>query len=161
MSATYPAASGLRQPVPMATAPSLDVSMTPVEVVPSPPPSFKDKLVADQNLPAGGDGFVEQEGDIVATQTPEGPVIKISDRYRAMLHKRWENTLIVKLWGRSIGFKSLCNKLSNLWNLKAGVHVVDLEHNFYFVRFHNRQDYLHALTNGPWIVFGHYLTVEP
>ncbi|KAJ4841956.1 hypothetical protein Tsubulata_025676 [Turnera subulata] len=76
-----------------------------------------------------------------------------------MLHKRWKNTLIVKLWGRNIGFKALCNK--NLWKLKESVRVVDLEHNFYFVRFFNRQDYLHALTDGPWIVFGHCLIVEP
>ncbi|KAJ4824058.1 hypothetical protein Tsubulata_000899 [Turnera subulata] len=78
-----------------------------------------------------------------------------------MLHKRRSNTLIIKLWGRNIGFKSLCGKLPNLWKLKEGVQVVDLERNFYFVRFNNRQDYMHALTNGPWIVFGHSLTVEP
>ncbi|KAJ4837044.1 hypothetical protein Tsubulata_025984 [Turnera subulata] len=39
--------------------------------------------------------------------------------------------------------------------------VVDLENNFYFVRFQSRYDYLRALTDGPWIVLGHYLTVEP
>ncbi|KAJ4838206.1 hypothetical protein Tsubulata_024197 [Turnera subulata] len=77
-----------------------------------------------------------------------------------MLHKRWENTLIVKMWGRNIGYKTLCNRLPNLWKLKESVRVVDLENNFYFVRFQNRFDYLRALTDGPWTVLGHYLTVE-
>ncbi|KAJ4828716.1 hypothetical protein Tsubulata_033109 [Turnera subulata] len=139
-----------------------------VDMIPSeqptaaPPPSFKDKLVARASPSSSlEEEFEEQEDDIVAFHTPEGPVVKLSDRYRSMLHKRWANTLIVKLWGRNIGFRALCNKLPNLWKLKENVRVVDLERNFYFVRFSNRQDYLHALTDGPWIVFDHYLTVEP
>ncbi|KAJ4841014.1 hypothetical protein Tsubulata_034619, partial [Turnera subulata] len=103
----------------------------------------------------------EQEGDIISYLTPEGPVVKISNRYRDMLHKRWENTLIVKLWGRNIGYRTLCNRLPNLWQLKESVRVEDLENNFYFVRFQSRHDYMKALTDGPWIVLGHYLTVEP
>ncbi|KAJ4822057.1 hypothetical protein Tsubulata_011510 [Turnera subulata] len=127
------------------------------------PLSFKDKLVAGQSSQTAGadDDFMEQPDDIVSYHTPEGPVVKISDRYRDMLHKRWANTLIVKLWGRNIGFRTLCNRLPNLWKLKKGVRVVDLDHNFYFVWFTNRQDYLNPLNNGPWIVFEHFLTVEP
>ncbi|KAJ4847154.1 hypothetical protein Tsubulata_033683, partial [Turnera subulata] len=84
----------------------------------------------------------------------QGPVVKISDPYRSMLHKRWDNTLIVMLWGRNIGYRTLCNRLPNLWRLKESVRVVDLANNFYFVKFQ-------TLTDGPWIVMGHYLTVEP
>ncbi|MBA0555825.1 hypothetical protein Golob_025980, partial [Gossypium lobatum] len=29
------------------------------------------------------------------------------------------------------------------------------------VRFQNKVDYGMALTQGPWIVFGHYFTVQP
>ncbi|KAJ4834022.1 hypothetical protein Tsubulata_010731 [Turnera subulata] len=162
MSALHPAGTGQRPPANTRPDISPDVLMASADAPCSAPASFKEKLVANQasGTSAAEESFVEKEGDIVATQTPEGPVIKISDRYRAMLHKRWENTLIVKLWGRRIGFKSLCNKPPNLWKLKAGVRVVVLDNNFYFVRFYNRMDYLHALTNGPWIVFEHYLTVE-
>ncbi|KAJ4850203.1 hypothetical protein Tsubulata_020317 [Turnera subulata] len=138
------------------------VASNAVSTLPTPPPSFKSKLVAGTSTQAVPvDDFVEQADEIAAFHTPEGPVIKLSDRSRHMLHKRWQNTVIVKLWDRSIGFKSLCSKLPNLWKLKEGVIVVDLEHNFYLVRFSNRQDYMHALTDGPWNVFGHYLTVEP
>ncbi|KAJ4833000.1 hypothetical protein Tsubulata_005310 [Turnera subulata] len=65
-----------------------------------------------------------------------------------MLHKRWKNTLIVKMWGRNIGYKTLCICLPNLRYLKESVRVVDPENNFYFVRFLNRYDYLRALTDG-------------
>ncbi|KAJ4829263.1 hypothetical protein Tsubulata_050382, partial [Turnera subulata] len=147
-------------PAPSSSA-SPEINMSTVDVRPQ--GTFKDKLLLG-NQPTAQETrseFVEQEGDIVSFLTPEGPVVKISDRYRAMLHKRWENTLIVKLWGRNIGYKTLCSRLPNLWNLKESVRVVDLENNFYFVRFLNRYDYLHALTDGPWTVFDHYLTVEP
>ncbi|KAJ4822576.1 Delta(12) fatty acid desaturase [Turnera subulata] len=149
------------QPPPLPVSP--DVAMEPGDPAISAPLSFKDKLVAGQPSQTRGadDDFVEQPDDITAYHTPEGPVVKISDRYRNMLHKRWANTLIVKLWGRNIGFRTLCNRLPNLWKLKEGVRLVDLDNNFYFVRFTNHQDYLNALANGPWIVFEHYLTVEP
>ncbi|KAJ4835184.1 hypothetical protein Tsubulata_024993 [Turnera subulata] len=63
--------------------------------------------------------------------------------------------------GQEIGYRTLCSRLPSLWNLKQSVRMVDLENNFYFVRFQSRYDYLWALTDGPWIVLGHYLTVEP
>ncbi|KAJ4844105.1 hypothetical protein Tsubulata_026766 [Turnera subulata] len=115
----------------LTTTPHLSTTITPQQK------SFKDSLLRG-NQPvhhAVGSDFEELEGDIVSFLTPEGPVVKISDRYRAMLHKRWENTLIVKLWGKKIGYRTLCNRLPNLWNLKESVRVVDLENNFYFVRF--------------------------
>ncbi|KAJ4836384.1 hypothetical protein Tsubulata_013163 [Turnera subulata] len=150
-------------PSPPPTAVTPDVTIEMVDPARTAPLSFKDKLVAGQSSQTAGadDDFVEQPDDIVSYHTSEGPMVKISDRYRDMLHKRWANTLIVKLWGRNIGFRTLCNRLPNLWKLKEGVRVVDLDHNFYFVWFTNYQDYLNALTNGPWIVFEHFLTVEP
>ncbi|KAJ4833267.1 hypothetical protein Tsubulata_005110 [Turnera subulata] len=114
---------------PGATVPSLSTTKT-VPVVmyitltsaemQLPPSSFKEKLLAGgQSMASATEAdFEEQEGDIVSFLTPEGPIIKISDRYRNMLHKCWENTLIVKMWGRNIGYRTLCSRLPNLWKLK-------------------------------------------
>ncbi|KAJ4830601.1 hypothetical protein Tsubulata_040121, partial [Turnera subulata] len=181
MSSPPPAGAGLLQPalspsVPLSRlSPSSPPSSIPPSSLSSPtgttmatstqtatPTSIRDKLVAaTSNSSTMEDDFEEQPDDITAFHTPEGPVVKLSERYRSMLHKRWANTLIVKLWGRRIGFKALCNKLPNLWKLRENVRVVDLANNFYFLRFSNREDYMHALTDGPWIVFDHCLTVEP
>ncbi|KAK5840438.1 hypothetical protein PVK06_009338 [Gossypium arboreum] len=38
---------------------------------------------------------------------------------------------------------------------------MDIENGYFLVRFQNRVHYDLALTQGPWIVFGHYLTVQP
>ncbi|KAJ4839560.1 hypothetical protein Tsubulata_002265 [Turnera subulata] len=112
-------------------------------VVPEQPSvSFKEKLLANQQpIPtAETSDFVLEAGDIQTFMTPEGPAVKISDRYRAHLHKNWENTLIVKLWGRNIRYQSLCNRLPNLWKLRGAVKVIDLDYNFYLVRVHNNSD---------------------
>ncbi|KAJ4841249.1 hypothetical protein Tsubulata_025929 [Turnera subulata] len=92
-------------------------------VTPTPPanPSFRDKLLGDKKLAAVASipDFEPGENDIKAFHTPEGPVVIISDRYRESLHKKWSNTLIVKLWDRTIGYKTLCSRLPNLWGIRS------------------------------------------
>ena len=39
--------------------------------------------------------------------------------------------------------------------------VIDLENNFFLIRFRSARDAVDALTKGPWIIMGHYLTVQP
>ena len=38
---------------------------------------------------------------------------------------------------------------------------IDLENNYFLVRFRSATDVVDALTKGPWIIMGHYLTVQP
>ncbi|KAJ4848560.1 hypothetical protein Tsubulata_007862 [Turnera subulata] len=74
------------------------------------------------------------------------------------IHKQWEDTVIVKMWGRSIGYKMLCSRLQRLWRLRGGFRV---NNNYFLVKLADKEDYMHALTGGPWVVLDHYLTVEP
>ena len=39
--------------------------------------------------------------------------------------------------------------------------VIDLENNFFLIRFRSAGDAVDARTKGPWIIMGHYLTVQP
>ncbi|MBA0702185.1 hypothetical protein Goari_005544, partial [Gossypium aridum] len=38
---------------------------------------------------------------------------------------------------------------------------MDVANGYYLIHFQSRVDYDEALTQGSWIVFGHYLTVQP
>ncbi|KAH9791596.1 putative ribonuclease H protein [Citrus sinensis] len=49
----------------------------------------------------------------------------------------------------------------DLWNLTPGFNIIDLENDFYLVRFKNARDADYVLTSGPWTIMGHYLTVQP
>ncbi|KAG8480634.1 hypothetical protein CXB51_025228 [Gossypium anomalum] len=72
-----------------------------------------------------------------------------------------ETTVVVKLLGRNIGYGVLHNRISSLWKPSQPFRLMDIENGYYPVRFQSRIDYDLALTQGPWVVFGHYLTVQP
>ncbi|KAK9044641.1 hypothetical protein V6N11_058536 [Hibiscus sabdariffa] len=69
-------------------------------------------------------------------------------------------TLIVKVLGRRIGYNTLHNRIYGIWKPSHPLKLVDIENDFFFVKFSDRSYYLKVLTKGPWTIFGHYLTVE-
>ncbi|KAH1038575.1 hypothetical protein J1N35_040318 [Gossypium stocksii] len=72
-----------------------------------------------------------------------------------------ENTMILKLLGRNIGFSILQNRIYSLWKPLSTVHLMDIENGFFLAKFVNKIDYENVLLEGPWIIFGQYLTVQP
>ena len=131
-----------------------------------PPVSFRDKLLEtrmemeeefmgkEEDIDIDiGDVVIEREGFLLA--------ISFSQKVHSQLVKPWQSTVVVKLLGRSIGYKVLCNRLEALWNMSHGFSVLDLENNYFLVHFKRESDAQHEPTQGPWIVLGHYLTVQP
>ncbi|KAI9074226.1 hypothetical protein K1719_043791 [Acacia pycnantha] len=126
--------------------------------------SYRNKLL---NLNQGGqtprpqpeielsetDFLIGKEGDI--------PAISFSDAIRATLSKGMERTLIIKLLGRSITFYELRARTQALWQLKGSFQLVNMEGSYFFATFDVEEDYVKALTGGPWMIFGAYLTVQP
>ena len=69
--------------------------------------------------------------------------------------------VVVKLLGRSIGYRALCNRLGLLWNSTSDFSIIDLENNYFLVRFKSKEDVDFALSQGPWTIMEHYLIVRP
>ncbi|XVF04451.1 hypothetical protein REPUB_Repub05bG0084100 [Reevesia pubescens] len=90
----------------------------------------------------------------------DGPCIMLTKDEKERIRRPWKNTLIVKLLGRSISYTYLSNKVKQLWSLKGGFDIVDLENGFYCIRFQMRSDYNFVLTKGLWIIADHYLIVK-
>lgn len=38
---------------------------------------------------------------------------------------------------------------------------MDIENGYYLEKFESESDYNNVLSKGPWVIFGHYLTVRP
>ncbi|KAH9685608.1 DUF4283 domain-containing protein [Citrus sinensis] len=76
------------------------------------------------------------------------------------LVKPWRTAVVIKLLGRTIGYKVLCNRLESLWSGSQGFTVIDLENDFFLVKFKTEDDAQYALMQGPWSILGHYLTVQ-
>ncbi|KAH9743054.1 DUF4283 domain-containing protein [Citrus sinensis] len=133
---------------------------TPVHV------SYKETLVnSSRAMETGYDGgagdWEFEEGDVTEYKDGPMPSITFSDRVHEKLCEPWQNSVIVKLLGRTIGYRTLCTRLNAMWKTTMTYSVIDLENNYFLVRFRSATDAVDALTKGPWIIMGHYLTVQP
>ncbi|KAL4387446.1 hypothetical protein GQ457_09G020350 [Hibiscus cannabinus] len=48
-----------------------------------------------------------------------------------------------------------------LWKPTGEFQLIDLENDYFLVKFSVEGDYVNVLADGPWTIFGHYLTVQP
>jgi hypothetical protein len=108
------------------------------------------------------DIYNEFDGLQVVKQQVAGfdcPLIKLSKREEARIQKPWRQGLIVKLFGRRIGYKALENRLKQMWVRKGVITIIDLGKEYFLVYFSNEEDYAKALEDGPWLIYDHYLIV--
>ncbi|KAK5819074.1 hypothetical protein PVK06_024031 [Gossypium arboreum] len=136
-----------------------------VDMIPVKEVSWKDKLMG-RNVFEFGDvisngDFVIEKGDILRSSINGIPAIDFSEHLRNCLVRDMETTVVVKLLGWNIDYRALDNHISSLWKPSQPFRLMDIENGYFLVRFQCRVDYDLALTQGPWIVFGHYLTVQP
>ncbi|MBA0756622.1 hypothetical protein Gogos_005435 [Gossypium gossypioides] len=75
----------------------------------------------------GKDDLDILDGDIQKSIVNGVPFISFSNRIHKILIQGMENTVILKLLGRNIGFSILFNKLYNLWRPSMPLHMMDME----------------------------------
>jgi hypothetical protein len=88
-------------------------------------------------------------------------VIKFSSELKRRIRAPWSASLIVKVFGRSVGYMFLVNKLKAIWRTNNGFSCVDLGLGFFLVKFENRDDFEDVLRNGPWFIGEHFLSIRP
>jgi len=93
-------------------------------------------------------------------EDPLCPVVPIPKKHVEKLRKKWNNSVIVSLLGKNIGFKVLSARVPSLWNLQGDYEVVDLEEGRFLFKFMMQEDYHNVLTDGPWTINNHYLIVR-
>lgn len=71
-----------------------------------------------------------------------------------------EESFSSQIAGKSIDYQMFCRRVQLLWKLKGVLNILDLGHNFFSVRFGLDEDLEVLLTEGPWIIQDHYLTVR-
>lgn len=81
------------------------------------------------------------EGDVQRSVANDTPSIEFSNKINQILIKDMENTIILKLLGRNIGFMALQNKIYSLWKPSYPFHLTDIENGYYLAKIHNRLDY--------------------
>ncbi|CAI0380369.1 unnamed protein product [Linum tenue] len=84
----------------------------------------------------------------------------VSADFKTRICAPWQRALVVRLLGLKLRFSTLCARLQGLWKPAGSMEVKDLDHGCVLVKFSNEQDYFRALTDGPWMIFDHYLVVQ-
>ncbi|KAK9990157.1 hypothetical protein SO802_025142 [Lithocarpus litseifolius] len=118
--------------------------------------SFKDKLVGE--IPGAYrqafdftnemEEIPEVERDISSLR--EGlAAVRLSNDLKQKIRAQWTKALIIKVYGRSVGFSFLQEKIMSLWKPRGRIDCVGLGKEFFIVRFSVKEDYNLVLEKGP------------
>ncbi|KAI9088605.1 hypothetical protein K1719_029719 [Acacia pycnantha] len=126
-------------------------------------PSFKDKLLNldSKTSEEEDDDIVLKQGDVSIGLNGSIPTVDFASHVLDTLNRKMGLAVVIKLLGRRIGYRPLRTQLQNLWKPAGQFKLTDLDEDCFLVRFQEDLDYQNALLSGPWMVYGHYLTVQP
>ncbi|CAI0380090.1 unnamed protein product [Linum tenue] len=111
------------------------------------------QLLLNQWTPVG-------EKDLIPGERNGEPALSVSSSFKTKICAPWQRALVVRLLGTKIGLSTLYSRLRSLWRPTGQLEVLDLDHDCFLVKLGNEQDYFRALTDGPWVIFDHYLVVQ-
>nr|POE67073.1 uncharacterized protein CFP56_62396 [Quercus suber] len=130
--------------------------------------SFKDKLVGE--IPGAftqAFSFEDlMDDDLESDDEVEGLregllAVRFSKDLKQRMRTPWAKALIVKVYGRSVGFNFLHNRLLSLWKPAGRLDCVGLGNGFFLTRFYLKEDFETVLKRGPWFVGEHFLSIRP
>ena len=87
--------------------------------------------------------------------------VKFSKDFKQHIRGPWARALIVKVYGKSVGFHFLQSKLLSLWKPAGRMDCVNLGNGFFLVRLSLKEDFENVLKKGPWFIGGHFLSLRP
>lgn len=88
------------------------------------------------------------------------PTISIKKEEKERLRIPWKQTLIIKIWGRTVNYNYLLRTMRTLWRPKADMELIAIENDYYLVRFSLVDAYSVAKYEGLWFVLDHYLIMK-
>lgn len=130
--------------------------------------TFKDKLIGE--IPGAftqAFSFVdfmddEEDFDEEVEAFREGLVaVKFSKDFKQHIRNPWFKAFIVKVYGRSVGFNFLHNRLLSMWKLAGRLDCVNLSHRFFLICLSLKEDYENILKREPWFIGKHFLSIRP
>ena len=130
--------------------------------------SYRDSLIGDI-LRAYAQAFSfdrmedhAEESDDEVDDLVEGMVdVKLSKETKSRIRAPWAKALIVKVYGRTVGYNYLTFKLNTLWKPIAKMDCVDLGKDYFLIKFSENFDYDKVLKGGPWFIGEHFLAIKP
>ncbi|KAJ1408029.1 hypothetical protein SESBI_23885 [Sesbania bispinosa] len=91
---------------------------------------------------------------------PLCPTVKVSKAELKYPCQPWRKAILVKLLGKRLGMKFLRQRLIKLWQPEGGMDMIDLENDYFLIRFSNMADVSRVFEGGPWMILDHYLMIR-
>ena len=72
----------------------------------------------------------------------------------------WQDALVIKLMGKSVGYLVLKDYLKTMETTR-GYKLMDIDNRFFMVKFDKEEEDINKVIEGrPWMLFDHYLEVQ-
>ncbi|XP_065634508.1 uncharacterized protein LOC136069677 [Quercus suber] len=103
----------------------------------------------------------EADSDCEESSLCEGMVaISLSKEEKVRIREPWGNAIIVKMFGRKVGFLFLSTKLQSMWRPSGRMDIIDLGNDFFLVKFELKMDLDVVFKGGPWFVGQQFLAIR-
>lgn len=76
------------------------------------------------------------------------------------IYQLWIKALIVKVYGKTVGYNFLKRKLHELWQPNEELNIIDLGKDFFLIDFTLSENYFKAIHGGSWFIGGHFLAIR-
>jgi len=91
----------------------------------------------------------EEESDVEDKIALEGwATVSFSKEDRVRMRAPWSFAIIVKTYGKNVGFSYLSSRIRNLWNPSSKLDCIDLGHDFFLIKFDYPNDLENVLKGG-------------
>ncbi|KAL4308431.1 hypothetical protein GQ457_01G006790 [Hibiscus cannabinus] len=111
--------------------------------------SYVIKLLGAQKIGGIGDSsksfsdaeIIILDDDVLLDRSGAIPSIQFSNRVHDQVDRNMRNAIIVRLLGRSTGYRSLLSRIQSLWKHVGELQLIDLDNSYYLIRFSALEDY--------------------
>lgn len=91
----------------------------------------------------------DTDDDVGPEEEDGSPRVLLTKEEKRQIRAPWRESLIVKLFGRSLVYRFFKQRLMALWRPLGTMECVDIGNGFFVVTFHNREDRTKVLRDGP------------
>lgn len=77
------------------------------------------------------------------------PKFKVDPMFMEQLSIPWRRSLVIKVLGKSVGYKALCSRVEQLWRLRGEITLLDLGKDYFLVKFDLQEDLDIVISGGP------------
>ncbi|XP_070042758.1 uncharacterized protein [Nicotiana tomentosiformis] len=86
--------------------------------------------------------------------------IILTEDDRKRIYNPWRYSVIIKLMGKRLMHHYLKQKVQDLWKHNENFSLIDVEEDYYTVKFAKEENMIKVLQNGPCFINGFFLSVQ-